>query len=97
VQAWFARELERELAAANAELAALTAERNAANAKVTELATVCEAAQFLIIRRNKTLDVIIEELETARPKIKTLESKVNELEDEINDLYYQQAHREEMN
>jgi hypothetical protein len=83
VPAWFARELERELAAANA--------------KVTELSTVCEAQQSLILTRNKTLDVIIKELETANTKIKTLESKAIEQEDEINDLYYQQAYREEMN
>jgi chromosome segregation ATPase len=90
VRADFAREFERELAQRTAEL-------DKANAKVTELSTVCEAQQSLILTRNKTLDVIIEELETANTKIKTLESEVNKLEDEINDLYYQQAHREEMN
>jgi chromosome segregation ATPase len=137
VQAWFARELERELAALRVEVEQRTAELNAreveltalknakslaemwreldtinsvvsqrdeaiaergeANAKLAELSTVCEAQQSLILTRNKTLDVIIKELETANTKIKTLESKVIEQEDEINDLYYQQAYREEMN
>jgi chromosome segregation ATPase len=103
VEAVFARELERDLNAAKAEAALVrvdidrirveveqrTTELDKANAKVTELSTVCEAQQSLILTRNKTLDVIIEKLETANTKIKTLESEVNKLEDEINVLYYQ--------
>jgi cell division protein FtsB len=74
-----------------AEVAALTAERNAANAKLAELSAVCEAAQFLIIRRNKTLDATIKKLQTANERIETLESEVNKQEAEIRDLHYERG------